>query len=57
MPTSKPIGIANASKNAIVGCEIRVATMVWPRLVDLLGETGPDAGGGLIIEPSSGVHT
>ena len=57
LPTSKPIGIVNTSKNAIVGSEIRVAATAWSRLVGLLGEAGLDPGGDLFILPSSGVHT
>jgi len=57
LPTSKPIGIVNTSKNAIVGSGIRVAATAWSRLVGLLGEAGLDPGGGLFILPSSGVHT
>ena len=40
LPTSKPIGIVNTSKNAIVGSDIRVAATAWSRLVGLLGEAG-----------------
>ena len=29
LPTSKPIGIVNTSKNAIVGSGIRVAAATW----------------------------
>ena len=57
LPTSKPIGIVNTSKNAIVGSDIRVATTTWSRLTGLLGEVGLNPGGGLYIVPSSGVHT
>ena len=57
LPTSKPIGIVNTSKNAIVGSGIRVAATAWSRLVGLLGEADLDPGGGLFIVPSSGVHT
>ncbi len=57
MPTTKPVGIVNKSKDAVVGSEIRVATTAWSRLVGLLGEAGLDPGGGLLIVPSSGVHT
>jgi hypothetical protein len=57
MPTSKPIGIVNTSKNALVGSDIRVAATAWSRLVGLLGQVSLDPGGGLLIVPSSGVHT
>jgi len=56
-PAAKPIGIVNQSKDAMVGTEIRVATTAWSRLVGLLGESGLEPGGGLLIVPSSGVHT
>ena len=57
MPASKPIEIVNASKNAIVGSEIRIATTAWSRLKGLLGEVGLNPGGGLYIVPTSGLHT
>ena len=57
MQSARLIEIVNPSKNTVVGSSIRVATTAWSRLVGLLGEAGLDPGGGLLIVPSSGVHT
>jgi len=57
MPAAGQIEIVNANKNTIVGSGIRVASTAWSRLVGLLGKVGLDPGGGLLIVPSSGVHT
>jgi len=57
MQPAGQIEIVNVSKNTIVGSRIGVASTAWSRLVGLLGKAGLDLGGGLLIVPSSGVHT
>ena len=41
----------------MVGESIELADTSWKRMFGLLGRRGLDAGGGLWIKPSSGVHT
>jgi len=57
MPGSRDIEIVNISKNAVVGQRIRVADKAFARLVGLLGTKSLEPGCGLLIEPSSGIHT
>ncbi|MGH7541306.1 MAG: DUF192 domain-containing protein [Gemmatimonadota bacterium] len=48
--------IRNAERDALLGDRIRVADRWWPRLRGLIGRPEPDAGEGLLIAPSQGVH-
>jgi uncharacterized protein len=57
MPGSRDIEIVNLTKNAVVGTRIRVADKAFTRLVGLLGSKNLEPGCGLLIEPSSGIHT
>jgi len=57
MQPARQIEIVNVNKNTVVGSSIGVASTAWSRLVGLLGKVGLDLGGGLLIVPSSGVHT
>ena len=57
MPGSRDIEIVNITKNAVVGTRIRVADKAIARLVGLLGSNSLEPGCGLLIEPSSGIHT
>jgi uncharacterized protein len=57
MPGSRDIEIVNLTKNTVVGTRIRIADRAFARLVGLLGTKGLEPGCGLLIEPSSGVHT
>ena len=57
MPGSRDIEIVNLTKNAVVGTRIRVADNAIARFVGLLGTQNLDPGCGLLIEPSSGIHT
>jgi uncharacterized protein len=52
-----PIQMVNATRGSILGDRIRVAGNAWSRAVGLLGQTRLDPGGGLLIDPSSGIHT
>ncbi len=53
----KLITIVNRTKGAVVATRISVADTFLTRLVGLLGRKGLDADCGLLIQPSSGVHT
>ncbi len=57
MRESGDTGIVNITKNAVVGTRIRVADKAFARLVGLLGTKSLEPGCGLLIEPSSGIHT
>ena len=57
MQKSREVEIANLTQGTVLGSEIRVANTAWSRMVGLLGNTGLRPGSGLLIEPSSGVHT
>jgi uncharacterized membrane protein (UPF0127 family) len=49
--------VTNATRGTIVGDKIEMADTSMTRMRGLLGRRGLDAGGGLWIKPSSGVHT
>jgi uncharacterized protein len=49
--------IANVTRGTLVGDKIELADTSMTRIFGLLGRRGLDAGGGLWIKPSSGVHT
>ena len=51
------ITVVNATKAFIVGAQIDVADTFSSRLLGLLGRGGLAPGQGLLIEPSSGIHT
>ncbi len=51
------ITVINATKTSIVGAQIEVADTFLSRLLGLLGRDGPAPGQGMLIEPSSGIHT
>lgn len=55
---SATIFIANAeARDHLVGDHLVGADILLARLVGLLGKNGLEPGSGLLIEPSSGVHT
>ncbi len=54
---SKEVTVNNRSKSVTVGTRIMVADTALSRLVGLLGRKRLDAGCGVLIRPSSGVHT
>lgn len=47
--------MANPQRGAVLADAARVADSAWTRAVGLLGSA--DAGGGLVIDPCSSVHT
>jgi len=49
--------VTNITRDVVVGENIELADTSLKRLFGLLGRRGLDAGGGLWIKPSSGVHT
>ena len=49
--------VTNITRGTAVGESIELANTSIKRMVGLLGRRGLDAGGGLWIKPSSGVHT
>jgi uncharacterized membrane protein (UPF0127 family) len=49
--------VTNTTRATVVGENIELADTSWKRMFGLLGRRGLDAGGGLWIKPSSGVHT
>jgi uncharacterized membrane protein (UPF0127 family) len=51
------ITATDETRGTILGNRIEVADTSLTRMVGLLGRRGVDAGGGLWIRPSSGVHT
>ena len=53
----RTVTIVNQSLGTDIGSHIECADGSLTRLVGLLGRTGLDAGGGLLIQPSSGIHT
>lgn len=57
MRRSRQVEIANTTRGTNLGTKVRVADTSLTRMFGLLGNTGLEAGGGLLIQPSSGVHT
>jgi len=49
--------VINTTRNCVVGESVEMADTSMTRMFGLLGRRGLDAGGGLWIKPSSGVHT
>jgi uncharacterized membrane protein (UPF0127 family) len=49
--------VTNATRGTLIGDSIELADTSMRRMFGLLGRRGLDAGGGLWIKPSSGVHT
>lgn len=52
-----PKAIFNQTRCRLIGSQIEVADSFMSRLVGLLGRNHLDPGSGLLIRPSSGVHT
>src|ERR1039457_2977383 len=57
MRKSHQVEVANITRGTVLGSEIRIADTGLTRLVGLLGNSELRSGCGLLIEPSSGVHT
>lgn len=53
----RSLHVVNRTRNTTVGERIELADTSLTRMWGLLGRRGLDAGGGLWITPSSGVHT
>jgi uncharacterized membrane protein (UPF0127 family) len=53
----RTVTITNETRAAVVGDRIEIANKALTRMVGLLGRRGIAPGGGLLIRPSSGVHT
>ena len=53
----REVTVRNVTRDSVVGDRIRIADTSLTRLFGLLGRSGLDAGEGLWIQPSSGVHT
>jgi len=49
--------VIDETRGTLIGDRVEVAETSLTRMVGLLGRTGINAGGGLWIKPSSGVHT
>jgi hypothetical protein len=49
--------VTDETRGSIIGNRIQIADTSLSRMVGLLGRRGVDAGGGLWINPSSGIHT
>ena len=49
--------VTNITRGSSVGESVKLADTSLTRMFGLLGKRGLDAGGGLWIKPSSGVHT
>jgi len=57
MQASGLVEIVNQNRGTSLGNQIRLADAPLTRLVGLLGKRGLDSGCGLLIKPSSGIHT
>ena len=57
MRGSRDAEIVNLTKNVVVGTRISIADKAIARFVGLLGSQSLEPGCGLLIEPSSGIHT
>ena len=57
MSGSREIEIANTTRSTVLGQHIVFADNALSRGVGLLGKAGLDPGCGLLIDPSSGIHT
>src|SRR5208283_2121606 len=57
MHPPRQIKVVNTTKGTTVGSDIAVAETIRSRLIGLLGRGRLNAGEGLLITPSSGVHT
>lgn len=51
------VKVTNRTRGTTIGESVELADTSWTRLWGLLGRRGLNAGGGLWIKPSSGVHT
>ena len=56
-PLMRAVIIRNATRDSLIGDRVSVAETSMSRMVGLLRHRGLNAGEGLWIKPSSGVHT
>ena len=49
--------MANATRGSVLGERICFAGNAWSRAIGLLAHSSLDPGSGLLIDPSSGIHT
>lgn len=49
--------IVNQSKGTVVAEEVQVADGVWSRFLGLMGRKSLPQGAGLLLKPSSSIHT
>jgi uncharacterized membrane protein (UPF0127 family) len=57
MRKSRQVEIANVTRGTVLGSEIRIAETAMSRMIGLLAHSELRSGCGLLIQPSSGVHT
>ena len=57
MSRKLPMEVTNVTRGTVLGSEIRIADTALSRMVGLLCDSGLRLGSGLLIAPSSGVHT
>ncbi len=50
------VKVVEQTRGTVIGDRVEVADTSWTRMRGLLGRAGLDAGAGLWIKPSSGVH-
>ena len=53
----RAVTVRNTTRDSLIGDRVTVADTSLTRMFGLLGKRGLDAGEGLWIKPSSGVHT
>jgi uncharacterized membrane protein (UPF0127 family) len=51
------VTVTNQTRETVIGNQITIANTSLSRMIGLLGKRGLNAGEGLWIKPSSGVHT
>jgi uncharacterized protein len=51
------VTVTNQTRETVIGSQITIADTSLSRMIGLLGKRGLNAGEGLWIKPSSGVHT
>ncbi len=53
----RAVTVRNTTRDSLIGNRVTIADTSMTRMFGLLGKSGLDAGEGLWIKPSSGVHT
>ncbi len=57
MHNDRQVEIVNVTRSTILGSQIKIADTALSRLIGLLANSELSPGSGLLIQPSSGVHT